>query len=127
MWYLTIINRQIKHSHLGLSLLRLLGPKLHHRIHKPVNANNEDNDEPCIPPTIGLFRKVQRAQVIRTSHVLTDLTSRAIIRVEQVCRSSHSALIGLQILCTILTRWWIEEGNLVGSAVDWLVPRGEDH
>jgi hypothetical protein len=33
----------------------------------------------------------------------------------------------LQILCTILTRWWIEEGNLVGSAVDWLVPRGEDH
>lgn len=80
--------------HLGLRLFRLLGPKLHHQIHKPIDANDKDDDESCIPPTIILIVQIQRTQVVRTTRVLTYLASGAIIGIEQVGRGSHPALVG---------------------------------
>jgi hypothetical protein len=54
------------------------------------------------------------------------LTTRGVIRVQQVRTGAHSTLIWSQVLCTSLARWWIEECDLVGTAVDWFIPGCED-
>lgn len=110
-----------------LRLLSLLSPKLHHEIDKTIDAKDKDDNQARIPPPEVLIIKVERAQIIRTSRVLTHLASRAVIRVKQVRRSSHPALVSSQILGARRTGWWIKESHLVRSAVDGLVPGGEDH
>lgn len=118
-------NVMSKGSRLGL--LRLLGPELHQNVYKTVHAKDKDNGDPRISPAKVLFLDVQRAKVVGAGGVLAHLTACSSVRVEEVCGTAHTTLVGLEVLCASLAGGWVEQRDFAGAALHFLIPCSEHH
>ena len=98
--------------------LRRLGSQLHHQEYQGVEHSSPQYNQPRIPPAVVLFVQVECLQVVLSSSVSAHLAVLRSAWVQKVRATSHSLLIGGEIVATCLVRRRIEDRKLAPFASD---------